>query len=142
MPNACFRCRASIDSGETFCGSCRHEVDLDFGVEQTSRTWMIVAIVPALVPGLFVIETALSSVVGGSYTFLTVMVSLGSVILFGYALYADAGHVRRREDSDWTPNRWAYAAMAVLGPLLFVPIYPIAVYHLYRRKRAIGLSIR
>jgi len=142
MPNACFRCRTSIDSGETFCRSCHREVDLDFDVERSSRTWLIVAVVPVLVPGLFALEAALSSLVGGSLVFFTAVLSLGSQVVFAYALYTDAGHVRRRADSDWTPNRWLYATMAVLSVLLFVPMYPVAVYHLYRRKRTIGLPVR
>jgi len=137
MPNACFRCRASIESGGTFCADCDRVVELDFSYTDESRAWVGVAVAPVLV-GLSIGAALL---VDGAPVFLTTVFTLASLVLFGVSLYTDAGHVRRRDDTTWNPNRWAYAAIAVLGPLLVVPVIPITLYHLFRRHRAIGLSL-
>lgn len=148
MANACFRCQERIDSGKTFCGSCRQQVSLDFSYTRESRAWTLVAgslalqvlfgvvvLVRATVPGM-----ADNPVVGTAMLLVSALV-MPSIFLMPYGLLKDAGHLRRRDDTDWNPSKWGYWALAFLA-LFVLPGVPIAVYHLYRRWRTVGLRLR
>lgn len=145
MSNACFRCKAPIDSGATFCAGCRTEASLEFPYERDTRLWVVVAAAPVLVllagglaAAALVVEAVPDALAVGSTATWPIAWA------FAYALYRDCQHVRRRDDvaTDWTPNEWAYAALAVFTAVAVAPMFLAAPYHLYRRRSAIGLVLR
>lgn len=151
MANACFRCKARIDSGRTFCEACREEVSLDFSYTAESRTWVAIAVLPVLQVLLLAGAAAAAVLTAGPGDALATRAGAGlaaaspfafllSVIL-AYALLKDASHVSARADTDWEPSGWAYYPLAGLT-LLVLPAPFVAAYHLSRRKAAIGLRLR
>lgn len=127
MANACFRCKERIDSGKTFCGACREEVSLEFSYNRESRMWVVVAVGSVLQLVLVLSEIP--------------VITFPLSLVLAYALLKDAGNLRRRDDSDWSPSKWGYRVLA--GLLFFVVTGPlIAGYHLSRRHSAVGLRLR
>jgi hypothetical protein len=145
MANACFRCKQSIGSGDTFCTSCRSEVDLSFEYTQESRMWVAVGLIPVLILLSIAGSGALGALEGqspGVATALGVTVAFPFAIIFSYALYRDFQHVSRRDDTDWNPSKWLYIVLAGLS--IPLPVLPVLVgpYHLYKRKQTLGLALR
>ncbi len=144
MPNACFRCKVGIDSGETFCRDCRGDVSLDFSYTGNSRLWVLVAAVPVL-QVLFVLGRIVWAAVftGGQVLWAGLGASFLAIplsIVFGVVLLYDVRHVRRRDDTAWNPSDWTYLPLVAASVIVvFVPF--VAAYHLYRREQAIGLSL-
>lgn len=144
MANACFRCKSPIDAGETFCRGCRGQVSLDFAYTRESRLWLVVAVAPVLallVVGGTVVRAALQGPVDASIA-VTLILAFPFAIAFAYALYRDCQHLQRRDDAGWAPSKWNYAVLAFASIALIVPMFLIAPYHLYRRKRSVGLALR
>lgn len=142
MANACFRCKTPIDSGETFCRGCRSQVSLDFAYTRETRLWLVVAVAPVLALAVVGAPIVYGAVTGAQVSGLWSLLAYPVAFAFAYALYRDCQHVRRRDDVDWTPSLWAYAVLAVFSALLIVPMFLAAPYHLFRRKRSIGLALR
>lgn len=139
MPNACFRCRASISSGGTFCETCRSEVSLGEATPGArSRWWLVVAATTvgvALGIGLGAVGPILSVPVAGPVGSLLVLVSW---VGFLGGLTADVRGLQRAR-GDWTPSTWYLVALAF--PAVFVvPIPFVGVYYLYRRRQRVGLG--
>lgn len=142
MANACFRCKDSIPSGETFCGLCRGEVVLDFSPTE-SRTWFVVAAALAL-QGIFFAAGLLVYLLYGSKSLVIaagggLMLAWIPGIALAYALYRDAAHVRNRDDTDWNPSKWGYIVLISAGLLLVVPVTVLGISHLRKRHNTIGL---
>lgn len=143
MANACFRCKQSIQSGRTFCDGCRHEVDLDFSHTRESRTWAVLA-GSVLLQILGVVAGVVWSTVGGGGTgavLMGVFLAFPLALVAAVAIVLDAKHVRKRDDTEWSPSEWAVwgYAFAVFSMLFSVPA---TAYYLYRRRHEVGLSIR
>lgn len=144
MSNACFRCKTAIPSGGTFCDDCGRRVSLDLSYTRHSRLWLVVAAAPVLLALLVVGRTLLGAVAGSTPPVVSLFSWLAGIVLvvaFGCAVYTDAKHVRRRDDTDWNPSLLVYAILAVGSVLMVVPTVPVGAYHLYKRKKEIGLHL-
>lgn len=140
MPNACFRCRTSIPSGGTFCRQCRSTVSLSDAASASTPGWWKLAAFGAVattlsvvlgIAGLSVWET-----VGAIGT--GVVVSLAMLSYF-VGLYLDERALQSRSDLDWSPSDWYLTAVLFLS--LFVVTIPVlGAYHVYRRRRRVGLE--
>lgn len=144
MANACFRCKSAIPSRGTFCDDCRQRVSLDLSYTRHSRWWVVVAAAPVLLvsgAAALVLWGAVAGSVPTVVSALGMILGMSLLAAFGCAVYVDAKHVRRRDDTDWTPSLWAYAFLAFASTFLVVPMLPVGAYHLYKRKKEIGLHL-
>lgn len=59
-------------------------------------------------------------------------------VVFPFAVFYDAAAVKAA-DVEWAPEPWNWALAAVIG--IFVPLLDtvVAIYYLYRRRRAVGV---
>jgi hypothetical protein len=145
MPNACFRCKTPIASGETFCRDCSRTVDPSkLKATGESRVWLGVAAFPAWLVVAIPLGVGVQLLAGPSwaavgFTVVTVVtLLLGFVFL--WALVADAEHLAERDDVYWTPSTWLYYGLAgIIFLLMFLPAPFVAAYHLYRRHQTAGL---
>jgi hypothetical protein len=168
MPNACFRCKQSIGSGETFCTSCRHDVGFvvsrepdgedaaggeseaesyvdSVGYTKDSRLWLGVAAGAALIALLLVGPVLFAVITGGSFLttgLLGIGYAVPVAIAFAYALIREYQHITRRDDTEWEPSKWLYTILAAVS--ILIPVCPVIIgpWHLYKRKQTIGLVLR
>ncbi len=147
MVNACYRCKQRISSEQSFCSACRerHGANLQFlDHVRESRLWMVTVIAP-IVAIVAMQLPSLAGALGVDLTGMLVSSVLTTSIAFlagaayAAALYQDCLHVRRH-DVEWQPSKVGYAILAFLA-LLTMGLLAVVVtpYHLYRRKKAIGL---
>lgn len=132
MANACLRCGRGVDTGETFCQECRRRDDATVEVPDSlgeTRAWILLVVAPLVAFGG-------SRVVAFPWSLLVYGVC---GVVFGVTLYYDAAHVRKL-DAEWSPSRPVYVVLALLSVSVFWAVAPVvAPYHLYRRRRAVGL---
>lgn len=139
MQNACFRCRTSLPSGETFCPDCWSEVSLE-GAESSvgTRWWIVVAATTGgMTLGMAIIAIA---TVTGVMLVASAAATIALILWFGFliALAMDAHRLKER-DEVWSPPTWLLAIVVVLS-LLWV-LAPLAgAYYLYVRRSRIGLG--
>lgn len=141
MANACFRCKASIESGETFCRRCREVASMEFPFTRDSRLWIVVLGAPTL--GLLTILASVGYVAATGASGILVGAGVTVAWLLGlpwlWALHLDCKHVGRRDDTDWEPSEWLYLFVGACSVLLLVPMFLVGPYHCYRRRETIGL---
>lgn len=140
MANSCFRCKAHISSGETFCEPCNQEVSLvDLAYRKESQVWIVIAFVPVWLVLKLLLYPLLAPWMSRWILIGWSMVTFVSLLAFMWAIVVDAEHIRNRDDTDWNPSKvvyWSLAAICLI--FVMIPIPFVAAYHLYRRHRTIG----